>query len=188
MFLFPVRFFSCKPRFFVRQHPRFAVLSLVSSAVCAFLLLPTALLRPSAPPVCRFSPRISVPSAFLLLRNRLSFAAQPRCWFTITPFRVYFSSLAAAKGFVLLNIRVRRLAPLVVIVRGAQLFLAFLSLVSGSLRPFLLTSAVFSRSDAEFPCRCAGFSVRRGCASLALMQVFATSCGALGASRSAFAV
>lgn len=53
---------------------------------------------------------------------------------------------------------------------------------------FLLTSAVFSRLDAEFPWRCAGFSVRRGCASLALMQVFATSCGALGASRSAFAV
>lgn len=45
---------------------------------------------------------------------------------------------------------------------------------------FLLTSAVFSRSDAVLPCRCAGFSVRRGCASLALMQVFATSCGALG--------
>jgi len=57
---------------------------------------------------------------------------------TITPFRVYFSSLAAAKGFVLLNIRARRLAPLVVIVRGAQLFLAFLSLVSGSLHPFFV--------------------------------------------------
>ena len=146
----------------------------------AFLLLPTALLRPSAPPVCRFSPRISAPSAFLLLRNCVTSAAQPRCRFAITPFRVYFSSLAAAKGFVLLNIRARRLAPLVVIVRGAQLFLAFLSLVSGSLRPFLLTSAVFSRSDAVFPCRCAGFSVRRGCASLALMQVFATSCGLWG--------
>lgn len=100
--------------------------------------------------------------------------------FVVSPFRVYFSSLVAAKGFVLLNIRVRRLAPLVVIVRGAQLFLAFLSLVSGSLRPFLLTSAVFLRSDAEFPCRCAGFSVRRGCASLALMLAFATSCGLWG--------
>lgn len=110
----------------------------------------------------------------------VSSAAQLRCRFAITPFRVYFSSLVAAKGFVLLNIRARRLAPLVVIVRGAQLFLAFLSLVSGSLRPFLLTSAVFSRSDAEFPCRFAGFSVRRGCASLALMQVFATSCGLWG--------
>ena len=121
-----------------------------------------------------------MPSAFLLLCNCVASAAQPRCRFAITPFRVYFSSLVAAKGFVLLNIRARRLAPLVVIVRGAQLFLAFLSLVSGSLRPFLLTSAVFSRSDAEFPCPCAGFSVRRGCASLALMQVFATSCGALG--------
>jgi len=56
----------------------------------------------------------------------------------LLPFRVYFSSLVAAKGFVLLNIRARRLAPLVVIVRGAQLFLAFLSLVSGSLRPFFV--------------------------------------------------
>ena len=46
--------------------------------------------------------------------------------------------MVAAKGFVLLNIRARRLAPLVVIVRGAQLFLAFLSLVSGSLRPFFV--------------------------------------------------
>ena len=45
---------------------------------------------------------------------------------------------------------------------------------------FLLTSAVFSRLDAVLPCRCAGFSVRRGCASLALMLAFATSCGALG--------
>jgi hypothetical protein len=89
------------------------------------------LLRPSAPPVCRFSPRISAPSAFLPLRNRVSS-------FAITPFRVYFSSLVAAKGFVLLNIRARRLAPLVVIVRGAQLFLAFLSLVSGSLHPFFV--------------------------------------------------
>lgn len=38
----------------------------------------------------------------------------------------------------MLNTRARRLAPLVVIVRGAQLFLAFLSLVSGSLRPFFV--------------------------------------------------
>ena len=103
-----------------------------------FLRLPTALLRPSAPPVCRFSPRISAPSSFLLLRNCVSSAVQPRCQLTITPFRVYFSSLVAAKGFVLLNIRARRLAPLVVIVRGAQLFLAFLSLVSDSLRSFFV--------------------------------------------------
>ena len=48
------------------------------------------------------------------------------------------------------------------------------------LRPFPFAEAVFSRSDAVLPCRCAGFSVRRGCASLALMQAFATSCGALG--------
>ena len=151
---------AAQPRCFVRQHP----------------------------PVCRFSLRIAAPSSFLLLRNCVTSAAQPHCRFAITPFRVYFSSLVAAKGFVLLNIRARRLAPLVVIVRGAQLFLAFLSLVSGSLRPFLLTSAVFLRSDAVFPCRCAGFSVGRGCASLALMLAFATSCGALGASRSTFAV
>jgi hypothetical protein len=110
VFLFPARFFSCQPRCFVRQHP----------------------------PVCRFSLRISAPSSFLLLRNCVTSAAQPHCRFAITPFRVYFSSLVAAKGFVLLNIRARRLAPLVVIVRGAQLFLAFLSLVSGSLRPFFV--------------------------------------------------
>lgn len=101
------------------------------SAAGAFLLLPTALLRLSAPPMCRFSPRISVPSAFLLPRHRVVGSPWPS-------FRVYFSSLAAAKGLVLLNICARRLAPLVVIVRGAQLFLAFLSLVSGSLRPFFV--------------------------------------------------
>lgn len=102
------------------------------------LRLPTALLRPSAPPICRFPPRISpvcaflrLPTAFLLSRHRVVGSLWP-------PFRVYFSSLAAAKGFVLLNIRARRSAPLVVIVRGAQLFLAFLSLVSGSLRPFFV--------------------------------------------------
>lgn len=110
VFLFPARFFCCA----------------------------TAFLRPSAPPVCRFSPRISrvcafllQPTAFLLLCSRI---VGP-LWL---PFRVYFSSLAAAKGFVLLKIRARRLAPLVVIVRGAQLFLAFLSLVSDSLRPFFV--------------------------------------------------
>lgn len=110
--------------------------SLRLSVPSTFLRLPTALLRSSAPPVCRFSPRISAvcafllqPTAFLLLCSRV--VGSP-----LLPFRVYFSSLAAAKGFVLLNIRARRLAPLVVIVRGAQLFLAFLSLVSGSLHPF----------------------------------------------------
>ena len=177
---------SCRRETAARQRPLSSALRVSVSST--FLLLPSALLRPSAPPVCRFSPRTSVLSAFLLLRNCVTSAVQPRCRFAITPFRVYFSSLVAAKGFVLLNIRARWLAPLVVIVRGAQLFLAFLSLVSGSLRPFLLTSAVFSRSDAEFSCRCAGFSVGRGCASLALMLAFVTSCGALGASRSAFAV
>lgn len=145
-----------------------------------FLRLPTALLRPSAPPICRFPSRIFAPSAFLLLptafllpRHRVGGSPWP-------PFRVYFSSLAAAKGFVLLNIRARRPAPLVVIVRGAQLFLAFLSVVSCLLRPFSFAEAVFSRSDAEFPCRCAGFSVGRGCDSLALMFAFATSCGGVG--------
>ena len=137
-FPLPARFFCCQPRFFVCQHPRSAALVLAFLRPPRFFCCATALLRPSAPPVCRFSPRISVPSAFLLLWNRVSSAAQPRCRFAITPFRVYFSSLVAAKGFVLLNIRARRLAPLVVIVRGAQLFLAFLSLVSGSLRPFFV--------------------------------------------------
>lgn len=127
---------SCRRETAARQRPLSPALRI--SIPGAFLLLPTALLRPSAPPVCRFSPRISAPSSFLLLRNCVSSAVQPRCQLTITPFRVYFSSLAAAKGFVLLNIRARRLAPLVVIVRGAQLFLAFLSLVSGSLRPFFV--------------------------------------------------
>lgn len=127
---------GCRRETAARQRPLSPALRV--SVPSTFLRLPTALLRPSAPPVCRFSPHISAPSAFLLLRNCVSSAVQPRCQLTITPFRVYFSSLAAAKGFVLLNIRARRLAPLVVIVRGAQLFLAFLSLVSGSLRPFFV--------------------------------------------------
>ena len=112
--------------------------SLRVSVPSTFLRLPTALLRPSAPPVCHFSPRIPpvctflrLPTAFLLLCSRV--VGSP-----LLPIRVYFSSLAAAKGFVLLKIRARRLASLVVIVRGAQLFLAFLSLVSGSLRPFFV--------------------------------------------------
>ena len=133
-----MRFFCCQPRCFVRQHPRSAALVLAFPLPARFFCCATALLRPSAPPVCRFSPRISALSVFLLLCNCVSFAVQPRCRFAITPFRVYFSSLVAAKGFVLLNVRARRLAPLVVIVRGAQLFLAFLSLVSGSLRPFFV--------------------------------------------------
>lgn len=177
---------SCRRETAARQRPLSSALRV--SAVGAFLLLQTALLRPSAPPVCCFSPRISAPSAFLRLPTAFLLLCSRVVGSPLLPIRVYFSSLAAAKGFVLLKIRARRLASLVVIVRGAQLFLAFLSLVSGSLRPFFVESAVFLWLDAEFPCRCAGFSVRRGCASLALMQVFATSCGALGASRSAFAV
>ena len=108
------------------------------SAPSAFLLQPTAFLRPSAPPVCRFSPRISAPSAFLRLPTAFLLLCSRIVGSPLLPIRVYFSSLVSAKGFVLLNIRARRLAPLVVIVRGAQLFLAFLPLVSGSLRPFFV--------------------------------------------------
>ena len=117
VFPLPARFFCCQPRCFVRQHPRSAALVLAFPLPARFFCCATV---------------------FLLLCNCVSFAVQPRCRFAITPFRVYFSSLVAAKGFVLLNVRARRLAPLVVIVRGAQLFLAFLSLVSGSLRPFFV--------------------------------------------------
>ncbi len=138
VFPLPARFFCCQPRCFVRQHPRSAALVLAFLRPPPFFCCATAFLRPSAPPVCRFSPRISAvcafllqPTAFLLLCSRV--VGSP-----LLPFRVYFSSLAAAKGFVLLKICVCRLAPLVVIVRGAQLFLAFLSLVSGSLRPFFV--------------------------------------------------
>lgn len=140
-------------------------------------------------PVCRFSPRISAPSAFLLLRNRLSSAVQPRCRFAIAPFsRLFFligrrERLCSAKNLCLPACAPRRYRA-----RGATVF-GFSPARFRLVAPFfLLTSAVFSRSDAEFSCRCAGFFVRRGCASFALMQVFATSCGALGASRSTFAV
>ena len=114
------------------------------------------MLRLSAPPVCHFSPRISpvcaflrLPTAFLLLCSRV-------VGLPLLPFRVYFSSLAAAKGFVLLKIRARRLAPLVVIVRGAQLFLAFLSVV------FLLAAPFSVRRSRVF---------RGGC------RVFVPVCG-----------
>ena len=63
---------------------------------------------------------------------------------------------------------------------GRNCFWLFSRLFPARCALFLLTSAVFSRLDAEFSCRCAGFSVGRGCASLALMLAFATSCGALG--------
>lgn len=80
---------SCRRETAARQRPLSSALRV--SAAGAFLLLPTALLRPSAPPVCCFSPRISAPSAFLLLRNRLSSAVQPRCRFAIAPFsRLFF--------------------------------------------------------------------------------------------------
>ena len=101
---------------------------------------------------------------------------QPRSRFTITPFRVDLGSLSAEKGLVLLNHSAHRLAPLVVIVRGAQLFWGFLAVVCCALRPFPFAEAVYSRSDVEFPCRCAGFSVRRGGTSLARWFAFAPSC------------
>ena len=102
---------------------------------------------------------------------------QPRSRFTITPFRVDLGSLSAEKGLVLLNRSAHRLAPLVVIVRGAQLFWGFLAVVCCALRPFPCAEAVYSRSDVEFPCRCAPFSVGRGSASLARWFAFAPSCG-----------
>ena len=101
---------------------------------------------------------------------------QPRCRFTITPFRVDLGSLPLAKGLVLLNHSAHRLAPLVVIVRGAQLFWGFLAVVSCVPCPFPFAEAVYSRSDVEFPCRCAGFSVGRGGTSLARWFAFAPSC------------
>ena len=69
-------------------------------------------------PVCKSALRVSVPSTFLLL-------CSARCRFAITPFRVDLGSLPLAKGLVLLNRSAHRLAPLVVIVRGAQLFWGF---------------------------------------------------------------
>ena len=76
----------------------------------------------------------------------------------------------------MLNHSAHRLAPLVVIVRGTQLFWGFLAVVSCVPYPFPFAEAVYSRSDVEFPCRCAGFSVRRGGASLARWFAFAPSC------------
>ena len=116
--------------------------------------------------VCKSALRVSVPSTLLLLCKRVVGSASP-------PFRICFCSLPAEKGLVLLNHSAHRLAPLVVIVRGAQLFWGFLAVVCCALRPFPCAEAVYSRSDVEFPCRCAGFSVRRGGASLALMLAFA---------------
>ena len=79
-FLHPPRFFCCQPRCFVRQHPRSAALVLAFPLPARFFCCATALLRPSAPPVCRFSPRISALSVFLLLCNCVSFAVQ-LCFF-----------------------------------------------------------------------------------------------------------
>ena len=176
VFLFPARFFSCQPRCFVRQHPRSTVLVLAFPLPARFFCsqprcfvrqhprsaaLVLAFLRPprffSCQPRCfvrqrpqsaalvlaflRPPPFFCCATVFLLLCNRV--VGSP-----LLPFRVYFSSLAAAKGFVLLNIRVRRLAPLVVIVRGAQLFLAFLSVV------FLLAALFSARGSRVFAVGC----------------------------------
>ena len=120
--------------------------------------------------VCKSALRVSVPSTFLLL-------CSARCRpLSSSPFRICFCSLSAEKGLVLPNHSAHRLAPLVVIVRGTQLFWGFLAVVSCVLRPFPFAEAVYSRSDVEFPCRCAGFSVGRGGTSLALMLAFAPSC------------
>ena len=110
-----------------------------------------------------------VVTALLLLCKRVA------VWSPSSPFCV-FCSLPAEKGLVLLNHSAHRLAPLVVIVRGAQLFWGFLAVVFCALRPFSRAEAVYSRSDAEYPCRSASFSVGSGGASLALMLAFAPSC------------
>lgn len=60
---------SCRRETAARQWPLSPALRV--SATSAFLLLPTAFLRPSTPPICRFSPRIFAPSAFLPLSNRV---------------------------------------------------------------------------------------------------------------------
>ena len=75
VFLFPARFFSCQPRFFVRQRPRSAALVLALPCSPRFFCCGTV---------------------FLLLCSRV--VGSP-----LLPFRVYFFSLAAAKGFVLLK-------------------------------------------------------------------------------------
>ena len=59
---------------------------------------------------------------------------------------------------------------------GRNYFGAFLAVVCCALRPFPFAEAVYSRSDVEFPCRCAGFSVGRGGTSLARWFAFAPSC------------
>ena len=59
---------------------------------------------------------------------------------------------------------------------GRNYFGAFLAVVCCALRPFPCAEAVYSRSDVEFPYRCAGFSVGRGGATLAWWLAFALSC------------
>ena len=173
VFLFPARFFCCQPRFFVRQHPRSAVLVLAFPLPARFFC---------CKPRCfvRQHPR-SV--AFLL-----AFLRSPRFFCCATALSVRHHPLS--RLFFLIGRRERlcsaknlcppACAPRRYRARGATVFGFSLARFRLAAPFFLLKIAVFSRLEAEFPCRCAGFSVRRGCASLALMQVFATSCGALG--------
>ncbi len=124
--------------------------------------------------VCPFTCLQVRPACFC--SQHVASTVQARCRFSITPFRVDLGSLPAEKGLVLLNHSAHRLAPLVVIVRGAQLFWGFLAVVCCALRPFPFAEAVYLRSDVEFPCRCAPFSVCRSGASLAWWLAFAPSC------------
>lgn len=181
VFLFPARFFCCQPRCFVRQHPRSAALVLVFLRSPRFFCCVTAL-------SVRHHPR---PAALVL-----AFLRPPRFFCCATALSVRHHPLS--RLFFLIGRRERLCfakypcpsarAPRRYRARGATVFGFSLARFRLAAPFFLLTSAVFSRSDAVLPCRCAGFSVRRGCASLALMQVFATSCGVLGDSCSAFAV
>ena len=73
---------GCRRETAARQRPLSPALRV--SVPSTFLRLPTALLRPSAPPVCRFSPRISPvcafllqPTAFLLLCSRVVGSLSP---------------------------------------------------------------------------------------------------------------
>ena len=188
VFLFPAHFFSCKQRCFVRQHPRSAALVFAFPLPARFFC---------CQPRCfvRQHPR-SAALVLAFLRPPRFFCCKPRFFCCATALSVRHHPLS--RLFFLIGRRERlcfakypcppACAPRRYRARGATVFGFSLARFRLATPFFLLTSAVFLWSDAEFPCRCAGFSVRRGCASLALMQVFATSCGALGDSRSAFAV
>ena len=180
VFPLPARFFCCQPRCFVRQHPRSAAL------VLAFLCPPPFF---CSQPRCfvRQHPR-SAALVLAFLRPPRFFCCKPRFFCCATALSVRHHPLS--RLFFLIGRRERLCfakypcpsarAPRRYRARGATVFGFSLARFRLATPFFLLTSAVFSRSDAEFPCRCAGFSVGRGCTSLALMQVFATSCGLWG--------